>query len=263
MTRRITAITFAALLATILMLSACGTNTYMGRWIHWRQSDIDDYTRFPSRAVHAPASTFLFDKGSSPPPLDRITIGSGKEEKTVHLDDLAASSGTTALIVIRDDTILYEKYFNGYDRSSINTSFSTAKSVTSLLVGIAIDEGLIESVDDPVTRYIPELRAKDPRYDRITIRHLLDMKSGIAFRDHDLPWGDKPRAYYHPELRSVVMDREIVSDPGTEFVYNTFNPIILGIVLERVTKRACRHVAPGEAVEAARDGVRCFVESRQ
>jgi CubicO group peptidase (beta-lactamase class C family) len=56
---------------------------------------------------------------------------------------------------------LYEKYFNGYQHYSINTSFSVAKSINSALIGIAIDEGSIASVDDPITKYIPELKEKD------------------------------------------------------------------------------------------------------
>ena len=95
-----------------------------------------------------------------------------------------------AFIVIKDDKIFYEKYFNGYQRDSINTSFSMAKSITSALIGIAIDEGLITSVDDPVTKYIPELKQKDPRFNNITIKNLLTMSSGLRYVEQNLPWSD-------------------------------------------------------------------------
>jgi beta-lactamase family protein len=90
--------------------------------------------------------------------LDSIVpLGSGDASgdakyRRMNFDSFLASTGTTAFIVIKDDKILYEKYFNGYQRDSINTSFSMAKSITSALIGIAIDEGLIASVDDPITK---------------------------------------------------------------------------------------------------------------
>ncbi len=100
---------------------------------------------------------------------------------------------------------------------------------------MAMDDGYISSLDDPVTGYLPELLKVDPRYQNITLEHLLAMKSGIAFKDTDIPWHDKSRAYYHPHLRDVVVHLPIAEAPGERFVYNTFNPIILGIVLERAT----------------------------
>src|SRR5919112_5280483 len=82
-----------------------------------------------------------------------------------------------------DDRLLYERYFDGYDESSIHTSFSMAKSFASALVGIAIDEGHINSVNEPITNYIPELLEKDERFESITIRHLLTMSSGIKYEE--------------------------------------------------------------------------------
>jgi CubicO group peptidase (beta-lactamase class C family) len=87
-------------------------------------------------------------------------------------------SRTTAFLVIHDDELLCEKYFDGYDKNSIQTSFSMAKSFASTLVGIAIDEGHIKSVEEPITNCIFELREKDKRFGSITIRSLLTMSSG-------------------------------------------------------------------------------------
>ena len=85
--------------------------------------------------------------------------------------------------MVHDDKLLYERYFNGYDQRSLNTSFSMAKSFASALVGIAIDEGHITSVDEPITNYIPELLEKDKRFKSITIRNLLTMSSGIKYEE--------------------------------------------------------------------------------
>ena len=233
MTRRYrTGLPVGLLLLATPLLTGC-TSSYLGRWFAWRASDVDDWRRFPSRPIAASEQPFSF---VASPAADLTILDPRTNGDSTSLSRLAERTGTTALLVVRNDTLLFEGYFNGHGRDSVSTSFSTAKSVTSLLVGIAIDEGLIGSVDDPVTKYIPELESRDVRFSRITIRHLLDMTSGIRFRDHDLPWGDKPRAYYHPHLRHVLLrELQIAETPGRRWVYNTYNPQLLGIVLERVS----------------------------
>ena len=201
----------------------------------WKSSDVNDYKLFPSRAIENKPPVFHFIGDQNPDWFDSVSYQFKGNQKTANLDELLAATGTTAFIVIKDDSLLYEGYFNGSSRESIVTSFSIAKSITSLLVGMAIDEGYIGSLDDPVSKYIPELIQVDPRYQDITLEHLLSMKSGIKFKDTDIPWHDKSRAYYHPYLREVVVHLPIAGAPGEEFAYNTFNPIILGIVLERAT----------------------------
>jgi len=82
-----------------------------------------------------------------------------------------------------DGAILYENYFNNTQRDSIVTSFSVAKSFDSALIGIAIQEGYIKSVNDPITVYLPELAERDARFEKITIRHLLLMASGLEYKE--------------------------------------------------------------------------------
>ncbi len=231
----ITAVLVVGVLSIVYFVVAQQTQTFTGRWVAWKSSDVDDYKRFPSQPIANATPTFQFKQSSAPPSFDTITYEYKGNPKTATLDTLLASTGTTAFLVIKDDTILYEEYFNGYTDNSIITSFSVAKSITSLLIGMAIDDGYIGSLNDPVTQYIPELLQVDPNYQNITLEHLLSMKSGIAFKDTDIPWHDKSRAYYHPHLRDVVTQLPLAEAPGGEFVYNTFNPIILGIVLERAT----------------------------
>jgi CubicO group peptidase (beta-lactamase class C family) len=106
--------------------------------------------------------------------------------------------------------LLYERYFNGYDESSQQTSFSMAKSFASALVGIAIDEGHIKSIDEPITNYIPELLEKDKRFRLITIKNLLTMSSGIKYEEGgDLPWSeeaDDTKTYYATDLRKLALN---------------------------------------------------------
>jgi CubicO group peptidase (beta-lactamase class C family) len=152
---------------------------------------------------------------------------------------------------------VFEAYFHGYRHDSTVSSFSVAKPVVSALVGIAIAQGRIGSVDDPVTRYLPELADRDPRFGTITLRHLLTMSSGLADLD----------PYYDLDLRAVALrDTRIAGPAGRRFHYNNVNPVLLGMVLERATGRtvstylpsgsggrwAWRPTAPGAWTAAAR-----------
>ena len=216
-----------------LLYAQCSTDTYMGRWLKWRASDILDHEKFPHHDFALSKAPFHFVSTS------QLNFGSimvtAKEYSKEPLEEVIQKTGTTAFLFIRNDSLLYEKYDNGYDRTSINTSFSTAKSITSLLIGKAIDDGYIKSEGDRVTNYLPELMPVDPQYDDLQIAHLLDMRSGIQFKDHDLPWGDKPKAYYKPKLRERVKELPITFPPDSRFQYNSYNPILLGMVLEKAT----------------------------
>ncbi len=224
-----------SILLAAYFIIASRTDTFTGRWMAWKSSGVDDYKLFPSRALRNAPPVFHFDRSDKPIPFENIAYHYKGKPQTEKLDTLLETTGTSAFIVIKGDAILYENYFNGYQRDSIVTSFSVAKSITSLLVGMAIDDGAIGGLEEPVTRYIPELLQVDPSYQNITLGHLISMKSGIAFKDTDIPWHDKSRAYYHPQLRQVVTHLPLAGAPGESFVYNTFNPIILGIVLENAT----------------------------
>jgi CubicO group peptidase (beta-lactamase class C family) len=147
-------------------------------------------------------------------------------------------NGTQAFIVIHDDRILLERYGHGFRRDSWVTSFSVAKSFVSTLVGMAIEQGHIRGLDEPITTHLPELRERDPRFAQITIRHLLTMASGLDYRE--FRWrlldGDDPLTTYHPDQRLVSLrNTRIVAPPGREFLYNKYHPQLLGMILERST----------------------------
>ncbi|MCI0482675.1 MAG: beta-lactamase family protein, partial [Candidatus Dadabacteria bacterium] len=208
-------------------------------FILWNFSDIKDYEKFPGREIANAPAVFQFPidlrEDEVKETLVSCTFTSDGAMYTIgDLDKFLADNDTTAFIVIKNDAIIYEKYFNGYTRDSINTSFSVAKSVTSALVGIAIDEGLIEGVDAPVVNYLPELKGKG--LDTLTIRHLLMMSSGLKYVEGDLWWADDPLNYYSPDLRRLATEKAIVEEaPGIHFHYNNYHPQYLGMILERVS----------------------------
>jgi|WetSurMetagenome_2_1015567.scaffolds.fasta_scaffold57473_2 CubicO group peptidase (beta-lactamase class C family) len=214
---------------------------YVQRCIFWGESDVYDYQKFPQRTIQAGSEPFFFRQGSAE---DEARVRS-MLETILRIDDLdfaLETSGTQAFIVIQNDTILYERYFNGARRDSIVTSFSMAKSFTSALVGIALAEGHIESVNDPVTNYLPELARRDARFSNITLRNLLMMSSGLRYTSEDYPiylddmFSDNVLAYYYPDLRELALgNTQIVEPAGLHFLYNDYNVQLLGIVLERTT----------------------------
>ena len=196
-----------ALLGATLFCGLSACSTLPGWMLLQGQSAITDYRHFDNAPIARGASPSSLQ--AAPAPLQwpgGLT--------TDAAESLLASNGTVAFVVIRRGVVVYERYFNGYARDSVTTSFSMAKSVVSALVGIAIAEGRIGSVDDPVTRYLPELRGNDPRFDRVTLRHLLAMRSGIAFEEaYRTPLSEAARFYLGPDLRAEVARLRTAGEP--------------------------------------------------
>ena len=214
-------------------------NFYLTRTIFWGESDYKDLERFPARTIHNAPPVSRFDKL----PADNLYASQieaiGRDSSNGSFDRYLEASGTTAFLVVHDDKLLYERYFNGYDQRSVNTSFSMAKSFASALVGLAIDEGYIKSIDEPITNYLPELLKKDKRFKSITIRHLLTMSSGIKYEEGaTLPWSeaaDDTKTYYSTDLRELALNCQIEGTPGQYFEYNNYNPLLVGMILEQAT----------------------------
>jgi CubicO group peptidase (beta-lactamase class C family) len=210
---------------------------YLYRYLFWNLSNIDDYRRFPYQEVHRSASCFSFHKDEAKESLTKkalqlIEYRFRNRPMRCTLDDLLIATQTTSFIIIKNDTILYEKYLSGFSRDSVNTSFSIAKSFMSALTGIAIAEGYIGSIDDRVVDYIPEFKSRVS--DSLSLKHLLSMSSGLTYDHHLFPWSDEPRSYYYPDLQRLIYKKtQQEYEPGTCFKYVNYNFILLGIILER------------------------------
>ena len=155
---------------------------------------------------------------------------------------MANKSATQGIMIIHDDNIVYEMYRGDFSADRLATVFSVSKSITSLLCGIAVDEGYIESIDDFVTKYLPELKGRDPRWEMLTIRHLLCMFSGLDFSDvyeFNIKALKKVNAIaklnYGHNLVKQIRGLKFRCDPGTEFRYESMSTAILGVVIERAT----------------------------
>lgn len=231
--------TFAAAvfaLAAIGFFAVFNTSTRYGRWLLWQDADWGDIDRFAYRTVAAEANS------AEPPATDvdertRQAISDFRVGQET-LVEFAASHESTALIVWHDGAIVVEEYFQGYERDSLQSSFSCTKSVVSLLVGCALEEGLIDSVDDPITKYVEHLR---PEFQEVSIRHLLTMTAGFSDNNEEFfgvvpaPWSDKVKSYYDPNCRRLARSFELDHAPGEQFEYHDFSPILIGMMLENVT----------------------------
>lgn len=212
-----------------LVLSSCK----LGRFVVYNFADIKDYKKFPSRALKSNDTKFKFyttNTGKYPKSLKV-----GNKADSVSMDQLLEDNKTVAFLIIKNDTIQYEKYFKGYDQESIIPSFSMAKSITSILIGCAIDDGLIKSVDEPITNYIPELKKNG--FEKVSIKQVLQMTSALNFNESYFnPFGHAASFYYGRNLKREVAKLKLKGTPGQKFEYVSGNTQLLGLILERALK---------------------------
>ena len=223
-------------LAVVAVTAAVYSPTYVYRYLTLMDAGVGDHARFPARAVEAAVEPHRFVETEAG--AEGSVVSALEETRAVggDIDGFLTDTQTQALIVIRDGEVLFERYVGEFKRESIATSFSTAKSFLSVLVGIAIDEGAIGGIDDPITEYLPELLERDERFGDITIRHLLNMSSGIHYVETGLPNGDDALTYYFDDLEELALEGTTIDGPpGQEWLYNNYHPLLLGVILERTT----------------------------
>jgi CubicO group peptidase (beta-lactamase class C family) len=143
-------------------------------------------------------------------------------------------SGVDSMVLVRHGRLVAEGYFNGYAADTLHDLRSTGKSFTSALAGIAIDQGLF-TVDDPISSLIPQFETHanmDDRKRAITIRHLLDMRSGLECNDWDAASrGNEERMYNTRDWVSFILDLPMANDPGTVASYCTGGVVVLGQII--------------------------------
>ena len=156
-------------------------------------------------------------------------IGLSKSEEEYH-----QQFDSKAFIILQNDTIVYEKYWDEHSIGKVSNSFSMSKSIISLLIGIAIEEKKIKSLDEPVWHYLPAYKVYGRK--SITLRHLLSMSSGFEWNESGSnPLSENAEAYYTHDLYDLMMRQRLVKDPGQSFIYQSGNSQVLGHVLEKAT----------------------------
>ena len=182
------------------------------------------------------AWTRTIDAGGAvyPLPIKKIDLSSFQfdyEDSVITLEEYIRRQNVAGLLIIKDGNIVYERYELGNTAESRWLSWSVAKSVTSLLVGAAIQDGYIESIDEKVSDYLPRL--KNSSYDDVTIRHLMQMASGVEWNeDYADPEADINTIEWETlSVYEQLRDKPRAADPGTLFNYNTAETNLVGTLL--------------------------------
>lgn len=155
-------------------------------------------------------------------------------EETDALKDINESNGTVAYVIIKNDSIWFENYYDGFGENSKTNSFSIAKSYVSALLGKAIMDGYIKNLDQPVCDFIPEYC--DGKAAKMTVGDLSSMASGTNWDErYYSPLSITTRAYFDDDLTKVVTGLKVVKEPGTRYKYASGDTQMLAIVIERAT----------------------------
>jgi CubicO group peptidase (beta-lactamase class C family) len=219
------------MITAVIAVTGC-SNTYIGRYIRWNLPDVYDLTKFPFVPILHKGEPRQFVQSLQPSLTD---MNVKHEGATVQLKKLLSQSKTRAFIVLRNDTIIAENYPLGDTRETLFKSYSMTKSVLSLLIGIAIAEKKISSVNDAVGKYIKDL---SPAIGGLTIKECLQQTTRIRYNESYWPWSDEPRWYYTTDARALTKRVTIDEKRNSTYENVEYNVLLLGMVLENATGSA-------------------------
>lgn len=193
---------------------------YAQRALIYNTVGIEDYSIFSNRTIEAGTGVeWQVDKLSSELTIDDATL-----EKIEALEPVA-------FVLVKDQKIIYEHYWDGYGTESLSNSFSMVKSVVGLLIGAAIDDGFIDNVDEPIAEYIAEFNS--PTNEHLTIKEVLTMSSGLNWDEsYGSLFSTTTEAYYGKNIKELIYGLEVVEKPGVEFKYLSGNTQLLAMVVE-------------------------------
>ena len=181
----------------------------------------------PVRWVRAAGEPFELPE--QPVELGAVRVSGA--DKALTVDEYLVEQSVAGLLVIKNGIIVYERYRLGNDRQSRWLSYSVTKSITSMLVGAAIQDGYIKSVDEQVSDYLPRL--KGTAYEKVSIRNILQMSSGVEWDEtYADPDADINRVSWDTlSLYSFLSAKPVVGEPGRTFNYNTAETNLVGTLL--------------------------------
>lgn len=213
---------FVGLLLLVVALLFTPPLAHIRNFISWGVHTIHDYKTHPVRTV---------ENGNAP----QVWLQDSTFNKKVIPDSLMAvidSNDTHAFLVIQDGKIVYEKYWDGYSEKTLSGSFSAVKSMISMLVGVAIEEGKIKSVDEVVGNYVPHFKTNG--LEKIRIKDLLTMSSGTSYQESDKSYFSlNAKAYYGDDLVAMVEQMAAKEPAGVNWQYRSGDTQVLGLVVEK------------------------------
>jgi CubicO group peptidase (beta-lactamase class C family) len=195
---------------------------HIRNYLSWGKHSIHDYFTHPGRMVLSSDTPQPWGLDSA---YNKIQI---PDSLLAQID----SNNTHAFLVIHNGKLLYERYWDNYHKERLSGSFSAAKSIISMLIGIGLDEGKIKSLDEPVGNYVPHFKEGDLA--RIRIKDLLTMSSGSNYKESDQSYlGLSAKMYYADDLDYVINLMEKKEEPGINWEYRSGDTQVLGFVLEK------------------------------
>jgi len=207
----------------LLFLSACVPL----RSMRYLLPDLKDSAKFENVVIKKSTVPFRF--------INDYPNGKYQSLKT-RIDTSLRDTKTSVFIVIKNDSIIYQYLSPETSLAAKQPSFSMAKSFVGTLVGMAVDRGQIRSTNELVIKYLPELEKNDKRFARLTIQHVLDMRSGFDFKERAFnPFSKIVRSYYGADLEKMVGKLKMKHEPNTVFEYQSINTQVLAMILEKAT----------------------------
>ncbi|MDX5428230.1 MAG: beta-lactamase family protein [Bacteroidota bacterium] len=185
-------------------------------------ASIDDYPYFDTRSIPARDPQSLWESQQY-----------NASEIPAGLRKVLVETKTVAFLVIKNDSVLLEEYWDHYSDTSHSNSFSMAKSITTILTQIAIQEDYIHSWEDLVKDYLPDL--KGPYSDSLRLKHLSAMAAGLRWDEaYSAPFSITTKAYFGNDIRALMINEvPVVEAPGHEFQYQSGATELLGLVLRK------------------------------
>ncbi|MCU0447837.1 MAG: beta-lactamase family protein [Microscillaceae bacterium] len=214
------------------ILTAFPQYNYLRKVFYYQKTSLSDYQIFANRTVKAAKQPQIWDKA---PDYNQAKIPADQLKEV-------EGYGTVAFLVIQNGKIKFEQYWQGYHENSLSNSFSVAKSIVSLLIGIARDEGKIKSLDQKVADYLPEF--KTGKKADIRIKDLLTMSGGLNWSEAYLnPLATVANGYFGEDIAQVINDLQVSEEPGKKFSYESGDTQILGFVLAKATGKSISEYA--------------------
>jgi len=222
---------FIILVIVFSALAVITGKTYLFRSVIYNFSNIDDYKIFDNNKVTASKSI----------PWS-VSSNYNKIEYPDSLNSLLEKLSTVGLLMVKNDSIIMEKYWDGYNDSSLSGSFSMAKSITSILIGVAIKEGLIKSVEQLVGDFLPEF--KEGEKAKLRIVDLLTMSSGTNWDEsYWNPLSVTAEIYYGTDAYKTATGVSMIHQPGTLHDYKSGDTQLLGLILLKATGKTLSEYA--------------------
>ena len=196
--------------------------------------DLGDSAKFENVTIQKSTTPFYFKNNFPNKIYDSLKA---------HLDTSLIGTKTNVFLVIKNDSIIYQYLSEGNTLAVRQPSFSMAKSFVGTLVGMSVDRSEIKSTDELVISYLPELAKNDEMFKRLTIQHLLDMRSGFDFKERSFsPFSQITRSYYGADLKKIVGKLKFKNEPGKVFEYQSINTQVLAFILEKATGKGLQEL---------------------